>query len=302
VVVDNENSDGFCGAARVLSVSGSNVIFHNYRHRLGLMVNGQGAGDALMLGGNNIVFDHCSFSWSHDEMISILGGNNHVFQWCIFGHALEGAGHPESQHGFHALIRPASGIGTMHHNLLTHGRFRNPLLTGGDWEIVNNVIYNYGSSAVQLGPSAGIVRANIIGNMMIPGLSTTAGGTTVYSMRVYDESSDPTVQGYIAASEYYSEANNGPPLFEDYATNHKANVPGGHERDYFVDTRLAIVTQMAFTTPAQALIDVLAGAGARNAANELDSYDAQLVLDVQNGTGVIGFDDPADVGGYPDFS
>src|SRR5215207_9341260 len=74
--------DGICLADRSVSLGGDNIIIRYLRFRMGDryqkggMVDGNGGDDAF--GGTrrkNIVIDHCSMSWSTDEVFSIYAGD-----------------------------------------------------------------------------------------------------------------------------------------------------------------------------------------------------------------------------------
>ena len=143
----------------------------------------------------NIVVDHCSISWAVDENLSASGARTEgpeatsrrvTFSNCIIAEGLDDASHSKGPHSkgslIHDFCREIAVIG----NLYAHNVQRNPYFkafTTG--VIVNNVIYNPGSRAVQVNfsnsewegvdliPQA--CRISVVGNVMIHGGDTRAG-------------------------------------------------------------------------------------------------------------------------------
>lgn len=106
--------------------------------------------DALLFseGSHNAIIDHCSTSWSIDEVLSIsnAGTTNVTVQWCMITESLNNSYHAKGEHGYGSLLR-CSGNVTFHHNLYAHHKSRTPRPgTYGDGCITldfrNNVIYN----------------------------------------------------------------------------------------------------------------------------------------------------------------
>lgn len=143
---------------------------------------------------NSLILDHCSFSWSIDEVASFYDNNNFTMQWCTLGEALTNAGHGKGAHGFGGIW--GGKLASFHHNLLIHLDNRVPRFNGAryQWadytknrlyekykwenyvqaEIVdfrNCVMYNWGSgNGCYGGPGGGYV--NIVNNYYKAGPAT----------------------------------------------------------------------------------------------------------------------------------
>jgi pectate lyase len=179
--------DGICIADHTVSIGGDNIIVRFMRFRLGDknqkggMVDGSGGDDAF--GGTkrkNIIIDHCSFSWSADEAISIYAGDSTTLQWNMIAEPLNYSYHFESgdsdyeNHGYGGIW---GGLhSSFHHNLFAHCKSRTPRFNGvrhtktefADFR--NNVIYNWGVNNVYAGEGGAY---NIVNNYYKPGPSTS---------------------------------------------------------------------------------------------------------------------------------
>jgi pectate lyase len=114
---------------------------------------------------HDVIFDHCSASWSVDECFSVSGAGitNVTAQWCIISESLNKSVHPKGEHGYGSLLRCNGNI-SFHHNLYAHHKSRSPRPgTYGEGSILldfrNHLIYDSkGYSA------ADPVRMNYVGN------------------------------------------------------------------------------------------------------------------------------------------
>jgi hypothetical protein len=138
-------------------------------NRDGLKISGP-AGTTL----RNIVVDHCSFSWSTDEVASAWQNwNNISLLNNIFSEPLHDSIHPEGRHGFGVLIGPVNGNATVAGNLMAHMQSRNPMTAATRTVIVNNVVYNWGNSAVDLQSRGDVTQNSVVGNVFLRGPDTT---------------------------------------------------------------------------------------------------------------------------------
>lgn len=123
---------------------------------------------------SNIVIDHCTFTWSVDEVASAWQyWNNISLLNNIFAEPLHDSIHPEGDHGFGVLIGPVNGNATLAGNLFTDMQSRNPMTAATRTVIVNNVIYNWGNTAVDLQSRGDVTVNSVVGNVFIPGPSTS---------------------------------------------------------------------------------------------------------------------------------
>ena len=178
--------DGICIADKTVSLAGNNIIVRYLRFRMGDkfanvgMVDGAGSDDAF--GGthrNNIVIDHCSMSWSEDEVFSVYAGDSTTLQWNMIYEPLNYSYHFETgdkdfeQHGYGAIW--GGRHLTAHHNLFAHCSNRNPRFDGirnapeENVDYRNNVIYNWGSNSIYAGEGG---YYNIVNNYFKYGPST----------------------------------------------------------------------------------------------------------------------------------
>lgn len=175
----------------------SNTIIRFIRIRRGQEKDMNDGADALWQREiNSLILDHCSFSWSIDEIASFYDNNNFTMQWCTLGEALVNAGHGKGAHGYGGIW--GGKLASFHHNLLIHIDNRVPRFNGAryNWsgytqnreyskykwqnavqsEIVdfrNCVMYNWGSgNGCYGGPGGGYV--NIVNNYYKAGPATNA--------------------------------------------------------------------------------------------------------------------------------
>ncbi len=100
---------------------------------------------------SNVVIDHCTFTWSIDEIASAWQyWNNISLINNIFAEPLHQSIHPEGKHGFGVLIGPVDGNATLAGNLFADMQSRNPMTAASRTVIVNNLIYNWGNTAIDL--------------------------------------------------------------------------------------------------------------------------------------------------------
>jgi pectate lyase len=178
--------DGICLADYPVFIGGENMIIRFIRFRMGDknqkggMVDGNGGDDAF--GGThrkNIIIDHCSMSWSTDEVFSVYGGDSTTLQWNLISEPLNYSYHFEKgdsdyeHHGYGAIW--GGWHSSFHHNLFAHCNSRNPRFDGirnipeENCDYRNNVIYNWGGNSVYAGEGG---NYNMVNNYYKYGPST----------------------------------------------------------------------------------------------------------------------------------
>lgn len=79
----------------------------------------------------NVIVDHCVFSWSTDEGVNTWHGAKFItVQWCVMSEPLNHSIHEKGPHGYCASIGGYKA--SFHHNLLANGAARNPSIAGNN--------------------------------------------------------------------------------------------------------------------------------------------------------------------------
>ena len=165
----------------------SNIIIRHIRFRAGDLPS-EDEGCLGVENVENIVLDHCSFSWSREENLTLYDNKYTTTQWCIISESLYGSRHKKGKRGY--ATQWGGERSTMHHCLLASNMSRSPRFNGvrpenhdrqAINEFTNNVIFNWGShNAIYGGEnSAGEAtdynRVYMINNYYKPGPATKSG-------------------------------------------------------------------------------------------------------------------------------
>ena len=108
---------------------GNNNIIRFLRIRRGEEKNiNDGADATWQRNKTGIIFDHCSFRWSIDEVASFYDNNNFTMQWCTVAESLTNPGHSKGAHGYGGIW--GGKLASFHHNFVGHLMNRGPRFNG----------------------------------------------------------------------------------------------------------------------------------------------------------------------------
>ena len=191
-----------------IEVETHDVILRHLRIRVG---DTKGPGDlkrtlgeqthAMDLNAMNIIADHCDIAYANDQVFNTYGTNKReatTIQWSYIYGGLSASTHEK---GNHSMTSVGVGWGwvSSHHNLLAHGRVRNPRIDMLTYDFRNNVIYNFVGTGY--GSDNDYLRLNYIGNTLKKGPDTK--GNPMYA---WAEST--------RWAQWYGEGNNLPADFK----------------------------------------------------------------------------------------
>lgn len=171
-----------------------------------------------------IILDHCSFSWSIDEVASFYDNRDFTMQWCNVTEGLANPGHTKGAHSYGGIWGGKNA--SFHHNFIAHVQNRAPRFNGARYawdgydktlysstvdaervDFRNCVMYNWGTgSACYGGPGGGYI--NIVNNYYKAGPGTK-NKTTVTQVTVATsgnaDKKHPELYGY--SSRYFINGN-----------------------------------------------------------------------------------------------
>lgn len=200
-----------------------NVIVRFIRSRRSQVVDVNDGADATWgRYRKGIILDHCSFSWSIDEVASFYDNRDFTMQWCNVTEGLANPGHSKGAHSYGGIWGGKNA--SFHHNFIAHVQNRAPRFNGARYnrdnydktlyansiqaervDFRNCVVYNWGNgNGCYGGPGGGYI--NIVNNYYQAGPGTK-NRTRVTQVSVSDSSNggDNPFPGY--ASRYYINGN-----------------------------------------------------------------------------------------------
>ena len=153
---------GVCISGANIYVCKDNVIIRHLRFRAGDEA-GSNYSAIDIENTKHVIIDHCSFSWSMEENVTMYDNDSTTMQWCILSEPLYYSRHKKGVRGYGSQW--GGEHSSFHHNLLAHCASRSPRLNGArdgntnygshdqyvDTEIANNVIFNWGKKEAVYG-------------------------------------------------------------------------------------------------------------------------------------------------------
>ncbi len=240
----------------------------------------------------NIHIDHCSASWAVDENMSASGeryegpdatSGKITFSHSIIAEALDYATHKKGKHSkgilIHDYVQDVAVVG----NLFAHNDRRNPYFKAhATGVVVNNVMYNLGNAAVQLG----YVEGEWDGKERRPGNPKVAvvGNDLRYGRDSYSDLALVSYQGDAYVHDNQVLNLEGKPMPQVQGDVHLLD-----DAPVWPEGLTALPLDDVYES-------VLSHAGAR--PWDRDAVDARIVASVRNQTGRI-IDSQDQVGGYP---
>ncbi|HVE87085.1 MAG TPA: hypothetical protein VND93_29725 [Myxococcales bacterium] len=255
-------------------------------------------------GAYNVVIDHLSMSWSEDETFSTyFGAHDVTLSWSVVSEPLRLSRHQKGAHSAGVLFTNGARCASLHHTLMAHAGFRNPLVQGmGRFDVVENVIYDWGELATEVRALSAVNQVNLVGNEYRPGPSSQT------DWRQVNVAVGHPVNELIKAESLYATADK-PQVFA--LANHGPSRPDDSSDEWSIaswsygtdDLPAQYRSAIPFEVPAvprvpggQVVDAVLAGAGATRP--QRDAVDDRIISEVLQGGGRI-IDHVEEVGGFP---
>jgi oligogalacturonide lyase len=259
-----------------VSFSGSNdVIVRHLRFR-GSVRMGKGVCTVSADNASDLLFDHCSIEWGRWDNLHIKESKNITLQYCLIGEGIN----PQM---FGALLENPVNL-TIHHCLWVNNQSRNPKAKAGI-EIVNNILYNWGSNGLVGGHSATVHHQDIINNYFIGGPNSSNA-----FIGMFTETDHVFHSGNFVDLDKNGLLDGRSVLTEDFVKA-KATLENAPQNSSF--------SLLGIESATEAYETVLKEAGA---SLQRDAIDNRLIADVQSlgKTGRI-IKDEAEMGGQPEL-
>ncbi len=280
---------GILLAGGALHIQASDVLVQHLAVRVGDGSEGLTGSirDALKINAprfiQNIVIDHCSFSWGADETTQVWNEwDNVTISNSIVSEPLNDSLHSKGPHGYAILVDTTDGKISLIGNLIAHAVNRNPRVGAASFVFVNNVIYNYGNGGMSLFNTPGLPSNNsIVGNIYKKG--PDSGGSLPIRLDTNDAGK---TNGMLPGTGIFLQDNVASSATSDpwSIVNNQSDQP----RDA-LELQSAPVWPnglKALPTSNDTVLNyVLDNAGTRPAARE--TVDFGVINDVRNGTGEI---------------
>ena len=314
----------------IFVINTHDIIIRYLRVRHGFNADADQTGDPVsVMGGYNVIIDHCTLMWTTDENSDAWGDklynppHNITWSWNIFAEPL--SAHPTN---------PITGSDTsaiadlmtdidFHHNLLANSSHRNPLIKNKSSRFVNNIVYNWQYYATMAGQG---VQADIIGNLYKPGPLNK--GSSSHKWNAENTEHKYEIEGFPVSQfpdmmpkgelSLYVTGNIGPnnpdPVVDNWAmvteiTGENGDIVGPLATRYRRIQPLPSQPFPILTETADRLEEIIlptAGSSQRldclgNLVSNRDKVDSRIIQEYHTSGGIIP-DREEDVGGFPDIA
>ena len=204
----------------------------------------------------NIIIDHCSFSWSIDEVASFYDNRNFTMQWCTIAEGLANPGHSKGAHSYGGIWGGKEA--SFHHNMIVHVQNRAPRFNGARYlwdgydktkyentvdaervDFRNCLMYNWGNgNGCYGGPGGGYI--NIVNNYYKAGPGTTnKTRVTQVSVSSSGNSEDKTPVGlssrYYISGNYVTAATDSPENYDWKGVKYDSGLVKINDEQYMKD-------------------------------------------------------------------
>lgn len=204
----------------------------------------------------NIIIDHCSFSWSIDEVASFYDNRNFTMQWCTIAEGLANPGHSKGAHSYGGIWGGKEA--SFHHNMIAHVQNRAPRFNGARYlwdgydktkyentvdaervDFRNCLMYNWGNgNGCYGGPGGGYI--NIVNNYYKAGPGTTnKTRVTQVSVSSSGNSEDKTPVGlssrYYISGNYVTAATDSPENYDWKGVKYDSGLVKINDEQYMKD-------------------------------------------------------------------
>lgn len=206
---------GICIAGYQIKLSQPNIIVRHIRFRAGDLPSSS-MSPLDVENTHHIVLDHCSFSWSMEENLTLYDTDSTTMQWCISAEGLYESKNVKGERSY--AMQWGGEHGTMHHCLISNCMSRMPRFNGArpstndrqvDNEFANNVIFNWGSHNSIYGGECTVTGENdydrvyMINNYYRPGPATKVGTTSRrYFVSATGDNINQVGQWYLSGNQF----------------------------------------------------------------------------------------------------
>jgi hypothetical protein len=308
--------DGICLKGQSLILNGAsakgnhgNIIIRFIRSRPGGTLK-TGLYGYDMENCQDVIVDHCSFSWANEECAAMYDTKNTTVQWCIVSEGLYNAGHMKGNRSYGGVW--GGQFASYHHNLIAHLNNRAIRFNGArahdtvaliDYR--NNVIYNWGNTNAAYGGevniAGGVSQVNIVNNYYKPGPAAPAELKFVHASFQKENSK--------GTGEWFA---NGNIMEGDKSLTRKNNrgidlAEAGYFKNSIAENSFPVSVPLPEQTAIDAYNEVLKYAG--SIFPKRDAVDERIINETKTGTaigkGVYGkpgiIDNVLQVGGWPTY-